>query len=103
MSEILEGDKSQLKLQPSGATSPDLIAAHAQPVNNQIFRALLSLATANLLIRIVGMLNQVVVTAQFGQGSSMDAYFVAQTLPVLLAQMLSSALESAVIPVYSHV
>lgn len=72
-------------------------------VNKRIFRALLSLASANLLIRIIGMLNQIVVTAQFGQGSTMDAYYVAQALPVLLAQMLSSALESSVIPVYSQV
>lgn len=94
---------SEGKSQPPGITDARLTTAHAQSPNNGILRALLGLASANLLIRIVGMLNQIVVTAQFGQGSTMDAYYVAQALPVLLAQMLSSALESSVIPVYAQI
>lgn len=97
------GSGGKLKSQPPGTTDAHPAAAHAQAVNNRIFQALLGLASANLLIRVIGMLNQVVVTAQFGQGSTMDAYYVAQALPVLLAQMLSSALESSVIPVYAQV
>src|SRR5579885_2221259 len=102
MSEIVEGD-SRPKSQPSEITDARPIAAPSQSVNHRIFRALLSLASANLLIRVMGMLNQVVVTARFGQGSTMDAYYVAQALPVLLAQMFSSALESSVIPVYTQI
>src|SRR5581483_1512299 len=97
------GCGGKLESQLPETVSTHAIAAHAQSVNNRILRALLSLASANLLIRIIGMLNQIVVTAQFGQGSTMDAYYVAQALPVLLAQMLSSALESSVIPVYAQV
>lgn len=73
-----------------------------QTTNWQIGRALISLASAALLMRVGGMLNQVVVSANFGAGASMDAYVVASAFPLLLVQLLSSAIEAAVIPVYSR-
>jgi murein biosynthesis integral membrane protein MurJ len=80
-----------------------MAAIHLRSANKQIFRALLSLASANLLIRIMGLCNQVIVTARFGQGTAMDAYFIAAGLPILLAQLLASSLESSVIPIYARV
>src|SRR5947209_17828677 len=50
-----------------------------------------------------GMVNQVVVSSHFGAGATMDAYFVASALPLLLAQLVVSAIESSVIPVYARV
>src|SRR6266487_1268787 len=73
------------------------------PVNRQIFRALLSIASAAMLVRVMGMLNQFLVSARFGAGATMDAYLVASLTPVLVAQLLVSALENAVIPVYMRV
>ncbi len=72
-------------------------------INIQIFRALLSLASAALLIRVMGMLYQVVVTARFGAGTTMDAYFVAFSLPYLLAQLIVGAIEYSVMPVYARI
>ncbi|GAC1388734.1 MAG: hypothetical protein NVSMB38_00050 [Ktedonobacteraceae bacterium] len=97
MSQLLGTGTSQ----PLSTTSAHLAAVQLKSANKQIFRALLSLASANLLIRVMGMLNQVVVAARFGQGAQMDAYFIASGLPVLLAQLLASALEASVIPVYA--
>ena len=97
MSEPLDTGTSQ----PLSTTSAHLAAIRLKSANKQIFRALLSLASANLLIRVMGMLNQVVVAARFGQGAQMDAYFVASGLPVLLAQLLAGSLEASVIPVYA--
>jgi putative peptidoglycan lipid II flippase len=74
----------------------------ARAINGHIARALLSLVSAALLLRAGGMLNQVIVSANFGAGAAMDAYFVATALPLLLVQLLTSALEAAVIPVYSR-
>src|SRR5437588_525726 len=71
--------------------------------NTKIFRALLSIASAALLIRVMGMFNQVVITARFGEGAAMDAYFVASALPIMLAQLLGSAIEASVIPVFARV
>ena len=91
---------------PSGSlstTSPRMAAMPAKSVNKQIFRALLTLSSAALLIRVMGMLNQIVVTRRFGAGPTMDAYFVASTLPLLMATLLSTSIESSVIPVYARV
>ncbi len=71
--------------------------------NKRIFRALLSLASAALLIRIMGLFTQVVITGRFGLGAQMDAYVVATTLPLFIAQLIVSAVEAAVIPVYTRV
>src|SRR2546421_6316462 len=87
--------------QPLSTDSAQLVAVQIKSANAKIFRALLSLASAALLIRVGGLFNQVVVTGHFGAGASMDAYFVASTLPILMAQLIGSAAESSVIPVYA--
>lgn len=71
--------------------------------NKHIFWALLSLASATLLMRVMGLLQQVIITRQFGQTAEMDAYYVAASIPLLLAPLLSGAIESAVIPGYMQV
>lgn len=84
------------------STGEHLVVAQPMATNRHILRALLSLVSAALLLRVGGMVNQVVVSANFGAGATMDAYFVAVAFPLLLVQLLSSALEAAVIPVYSR-
>ncbi len=86
---------------PSSLTDAQQVSRHIS-INQQIFRALLSIASATLLIRVVGMGNQVVVTSHFGAGADMDAYTVASALPLLLGQLISSGIEGAVIPVYTR-
>src|SRR5712692_3407391 len=86
-----------------GTTSPRMAAMPAKSVHKQIFRALLTLSSAALLTRVMGLLNQIVITRRFGAGATMDAYFVASTLPILMAIMLSTSIESSVIPVYARV
>ena len=88
---------------PLGTISSRMAAIPAKSVHKQIFRALLALSSAALLVRVIGMLNQIVVTRRFGAGPTMDAYFVASTLPLLMATLLSSSIESSVIPVYAQV
>jgi putative peptidoglycan lipid II flippase len=83
--------------------SGHLPTTRAKSINRQIFRALFSLASAALLVRVMGMFNQVVVSGRFGAGPRMDAYFVASALPILLAQLLASAIEASIVPTYAHV
>ena len=89
--------------QPVSTTSGRLKAIRNKSVNRQIFRALLSLASAALLIRVMGMLNQVVVSSRFGAGPKMDAYVIASAMPILLASLLGGAIESSIVPVYARV
>ena len=84
-------------------TSSRVAVVRPKSVHKQIFRALLTLASAALLTRVMGLLNQIVVTRRFGAGAEMDAYFVASTLPILMATLLSASIESSVIPVYARV
>src|SRR6266852_5548161 len=88
---------------PLTITNTRMRTAPLKSVHKQIFRALLSIASAALLVRVFGMLNQIVVTRHFGAGAAMDAYFVASTLPILMANLLSTSIESSVIPVYARV
>ena len=84
-------------------SSPEsLVAVQPRAINRYTLQALFSLISAALLFRIGGMINQVVVSASFGAGEAMDAYFVAAAFPLLFVQLVSSALEAAVIPVYSR-
>src|SRR5215467_9647936 len=88
--------------QPLGTTDERLVAEQLKSANKYIFRALLSIASAGLLIRVMGMVNQVVVSANFGAGAAMDAYFVASLLPLLIAQLIVGAVENSVIPAYAR-
>ncbi len=71
--------------------------------NRNIFRALLSLASAALLIRLMGLVYQVIVTGRFGLGGEMDAYFVASLTPSLVAQLIAGTVEYSVVPVFIRV
>src|SRR5215472_15263165 len=71
-------------------------------VNQRIFRAFLSISSAVLLIRVMGLFNQVVVTSRFGAGEEMDAYFVVNALPILAASLITGALEASVIPAFTR-
>ena len=97
MTQPLDSDNAQ----PLSTTSALLVAVRLKSANKYIFRALLSLGSAALLIRVMGMINQIVITARFGQGEQMDAYFVASAVPLLLASLLASGLEGSVIPAYT--
>jgi murein biosynthesis integral membrane protein MurJ len=70
--------------------------------NRLILHALLRIGSAALLIRVVGMVNQIVVTSHFGAGLAMDAYFVALAAPTLVAQLIGGSIEASVIPVYAR-
>jgi murein biosynthesis integral membrane protein MurJ len=84
-------------------TSAQLAAVRLKSANKHIFRALISLASAALLTRVMGMVTQIVVTSRFGAGAAMDAYFVASTFPTTLAYLLISTVETSVIPVYARI
>ncbi len=102
-SQSLGKDPEETDKVKSLSTSVQMAAIQLKSANKYIFRALLSIASAALLIRVMGMFNQVIVSARFGAGATMDAYFVASTLPILMAQLLGSSVESSVIPVYARV
>jgi putative peptidoglycan lipid II flippase len=78
------------------------VALQVKAANTHVLRALLHLVSAALLLRVGGMVNQVIVSASFGAGAPMDAYFVAAAFPLLLVQLMGSAVEASVVPVYTR-
>jgi len=92
-----------MPFQPLNAITERSASVRFQSANKNIFRVLLSLASAALLIRVAGMLNQIVVSGNFGAGATMDSYFVASILPLSMAQLVISAIEASVIPAYARV
>ena len=89
-------------LQLLETTDARLMAVRLKSANKHILHALLSIASAILLIRVMGMINQVIVSARFGAGATMDAYLVASLLPIIIAQLAISTIENTVIPAYAR-
>lgn len=73
---------------------------HATNVNLHIVRAVIALATGTVAARALGVLNQPIISAHFGAGVQMDAYFATLALPVLLTNLVVNALGSSIVPVY---
>jgi murein biosynthesis integral membrane protein MurJ len=90
-------------LQSLEVTDAGLMAAHLKSANKHILRALLSISSAIFLIRVMGMINQIIVSARFGAGATMDAYLVAYLLPVTIAQLAIGTIENTVIPAYARI
>ncbi len=84
------------------STDASLDAASHPSANQLIFRALMSIGSAALVVRAVGMVSQVAITSRFGAGAEMDAYVVASGLPILVALSLAGTIESSVIPLYAQ-
>jgi murein biosynthesis integral membrane protein MurJ len=87
---------------PPTAVTADALssAARRRSANQLILHALVRIASAAVLVRVMGLVSQIAITARFGAGAVMDAYFVASTLPILVAVLLTGAIEASVIPVY---
>lgn len=75
-------------------------ASGVRRLNKRIFGALFSLASAAMVARLIGLLNQGVISSQFGLSPAMTAYFAVQSLPILLTGLIVSALDVSVIPIY---
>lgn len=71
-------------------------------LGRMIFQATLMIAFFNLLSRLLGLVREIVIARQFGATSATDAYLVALTIPLLFFAILSQALASVVVPVFTE-
>jgi putative peptidoglycan lipid II flippase len=67
-----------------------------------IFKATLLIAFFNLMSRLLGLLRDVVIAHQFGAGDFIDAYQMALKTPNMLFAIVSGALVTVVVPVYTE-
>lgn len=71
-------------------------------IGRMLFQATLVIAALNLLSRFLGLGREVVIAHMFGATAATDAYLVALTLPMLFFAILSQALASVVVPVFTE-
>jgi putative peptidoglycan lipid II flippase len=89
-------------IQARSTTSPAWQAKPAGrlPLNISILGAIASLAGATLAARALGIINQIVISAHFGAGAAMDAYFATFAVPTFISDLVVSAVEASLIPLY---
>ncbi|RJX19584.1 MAG: murein biosynthesis integral membrane protein MurJ, partial [Desulforudis sp.] len=71
-------------------------------IGRMLFQATIVIALLNLLSRILGLGREVVIAHMFGATAVTDAYLVAFTLPFLFFAILSQALATVVVPVFTE-
>lgn len=71
-------------------------------IGRMLFQATIVIALFNLLSRVLGLGREVVIAHMFGATAVTDAYLVAFTLPFLFFAILSQALATVVIPVFTE-
>ena len=67
-----------------------------------IARASVILIFATLLSRLFGFLREVVIADKFGASATTDAFFVALTIPALLADFIKYSVKNSFVPVFSE-
>lgn len=72
-------------------------------VTVQVVRAVVTVGALAVLSRIVMAGRDVVLADRFGTGDAVDAFVVAQILPLFAAQVVSGALPAALVPTYAGV
>lgn len=69
--------------------------------NNIIAKKSLIIAIIMILSSILGLLRETIIASQFGAGIESDAYFVAQTIPSLVTNVVNAGVISSFVTVYT--
>lgn len=80
-----------------------LRASYKQNINARIFRAILTVGSFALVVKLVAMSKELVVAYQFGTRDALDAFLIAFLLPSLAINVVAGSFVSALVPTYIHV
>lgn len=72
-------------------------------VNRQIFRALIIVGVVTAGAKAVGFVKEMVCAAWFGTGDGLDAFFIAWLMPSFVVNVVSGAVNAAVVPIFLRV
>src|SRR5580698_10549453 len=67
-------------------------------VNRRIFRAVVSISAAGILVKGVATIKEVTVAGVFGRSDAMDAFLAAALIPGLLVNLISESMNQALVP-----
>lgn len=69
---------------------------------HRALRAATIIMVANVASKLLGFLREMVIAGEFGAGMGSDAYFMAQSIPMLFFASIGSALATTFIPLYTE-
>jgi putative peptidoglycan lipid II flippase len=72
-------------------------------VNRRIFAATVTVGSFTLLVKLIALVKDLVVAAQFGTSDALDAFLIALVLPSFAAVVIAESLSPAFIPTYIKV
>jgi putative peptidoglycan lipid II flippase len=78
-------------------------ASGIHQVRKNIFNAILKLVSATVAVRLFSLVSQVLISSRFGAGAVMDGFFATQLLPTVMAYLVISSIEVAVIPTFINI
>ena len=67
-------------------------------VNRRIFRAVVSVTAAGILVKIVATFKEVAVAGVYGRSDDLDAFLAAALIPGLLINLISESMNQALVP-----
>ncbi len=67
-------------------------------INRSIFRAAVSVAAAGILVKLVAAGKEIAVASVYGRSDAMDAFLAAALIPSLLVNLISEAMNQALVP-----
>ncbi|MEB3295657.1 MAG: murein biosynthesis integral membrane protein MurJ [Synechococcales bacterium] len=71
--------------------------------NHQIFSAAIVVAIATLVVKLGGMLKELVVAWRFGTGDDLDAFLIALVIPSFLVNVIAGSFSYVLVPSYIQV
>lgn len=80
-----------------------LVRVTSDSVNRRIFRAMLTIGSLTIAVKIVAMAKESFVAAYYGTGTEYDAFIIALLIPLTLVGLISGSLSSAIIPTFIEV
>lgn len=85
------------------ASAPRSVPATRGSTTRRVLRAFVGVAAATVLVRLLGLVKSLAVSAGFGVGPEVDAFVIAQLLPTFAHGVVTNALVSALVPTLAEV
>lgn len=72
-------------------------------VNRKIFGAALTIAIFTALVKVAGVIKELIVAWKFGISDDIDAFLIALLIPAFISNIVGSSFGAAFVPTYLHV
>lgn len=81
-------------------SSSDIITFRGNKLQNKLFKSTFILVLIGLISKFIGFLRDSTIAFTFGASKEIDAYFIAQTVPLMIFGVVGTALTITLVPVF---